>query len=90
VLASNRRARLAAAHSRDRRAITERDLSAVTERGAIAGRGWLVVERVVDRVTRTLSASCASSAFRRAIGAGSSSWAVRRGYGKEKVYGSIP
>jgi len=75
---------------RDCPALTERDLSAVTERDVRAGCGLLLVERVVDRVPCALGAFCASSAFRCAIGAGSAARAVRRGHGKEKVYGSIP
>ncbi len=68
----------------------ERDLNAVTERNVRAGCGVLVVERVVDRVPCALGACCASWAFRCAIGAGSAARAVKRGHGKEKVYGSIP
>jgi hypothetical protein len=41
------------------RAITERDLNAVTERDVRAGCGLLVVERVVDRVPCRLGAFCA-------------------------------
>ena len=74
----------------NRRSITEPDLTAVTESEVRARCGLLVVERVVDRVERTMSASCASRAFRWAIGAGSACRAVGRGHGKEKVYGSIP
>ncbi len=68
----------------------ERDLNVITERDVRAGCGVLVVERVVDRVPCTPGACCASWAFRCAIGAGSAARAVRRGNGKEKVYGSIP
>ena len=71
-------------------AFTERDLNAVTGRDLGAGCGLLVVERVVDRVPGTTGAFCASCASGCAIGSGSASRAVKRGNGKEKVYGSIP
>ena len=49
-----------------------------------------VVERVGGRpLVVTVSAFCAFRAFGWAISAGSALWAVRRGHGKEKVYGSI-
>jgi len=50
----------------------------------------LVVDRVVDRVQRALSAFCAFSAFGCAFSAAGALWAGARGHGKEKVYGSIP
>jgi hypothetical protein len=82
--------RKAGTAARDCPALTERDLNAVTEGDVRAGCGLLIVERVVDRVPCTLGAFRASWAFRCAIGAGSAPRAVRRGHGKEKVYGSIP
>ena len=48
------------------------------------------VDRFVDRVTGNPSATGAASAILRVIGAASALSAWRRGYGKEKVYGSIP
>ena len=48
------------------------------------------VERLVERRGRNPSAACAVSAIPRVIGAASALSARRRGYGKEKVYGSIP
>jgi len=67
---------------RNRSGITERDLT------GLCGLG--VVDRIVDRAHRTVGASCALCAFRRAFGAASAVRAGRRGIGKEKVYGSIP
>jgi hypothetical protein len=48
------------------------------------------VDRFVDRVAGNPSATGAASAIFRVIGAASAVSAWRRGYGKEKVYGSIP
>jgi hypothetical protein len=48
------------------------------------------VDRFVDRVAGNPSAMGAVSAIFRVIGAASALGAWRRGYGKEKVYGSIP
>jgi hypothetical protein len=48
------------------------------------------VDRFVDRVTGKPSATGAASAILRVTGAASALSARRRGYGKEKVYGSIP
>ena len=48
------------------------------------------MERVVDRVSGTVSAFCVFCAFGCAVGAASALRAGRRHHGKEKVYGSIP
>jgi hypothetical protein len=48
------------------------------------------VERVVERRGGNLSAASAISAIPCVIGAASALSAWERGYGKEKVYGSIP
>jgi hypothetical protein len=50
----------------------------------------LRVERLVERRGGNPSAAGAVSSIPRAIGAASALSAWRRGYGKEKVYGSIP
>jgi hypothetical protein len=48
------------------------------------------VERVVERRGGNPSAASAVSAISRVIGAAGALTALRRIYGKEKVYGSIP
>jgi hypothetical protein len=51
---------------------------------------WRRVARLVARRTGNPSAASAVGAIIRVIGAASALSAWRRGYGKEKVYGSIP
>ena len=72
------------------KAFTLRNHCTVTEGYPEWREGLPGVERVVDRVPGAVSAFCAFWAFGWAISAGSALWAVRRGHGKEKVYGSIP
>jgi hypothetical protein len=76
-----------AAAGRPSLAVTNGQLRTVTPKNQ---EGLPGVERVVDRVPGAVSAFCAFRAFGWAISAGSALWAGCSGYGKEKVYGSIP
>jgi hypothetical protein len=66
---------------------TARELYRIT--GAPRAMGTRVA-RFVARRGGNASAASAISAISRVIGAASALSAGRRGYGKEKVYGSIP